>query len=250
MAADEEEDAQDVGQRTLAHVPNALIRRILNVLTEAPYFYREDDPRLFHDLRRRQAAIAKFFDWYFGWELVVEERCARLIKRKRENNALLDSQVDSFQLTRRSAILVFALALEFYELEARRASFDPDKENLRFFYKDFLDHAKRRFRELLGDRTPEDAQLRKNVAEAWDLLQKYRFIRYIRPTAAELADSHESGGGLYEFLPAIALYDSSVLADSEWLSRLKSASQEDAVGSHAADAPGGDSAQEVADGSI
>ena len=227
MAAEETENEEESGQRTLAHVPDALTRRFLNVLTEAPYFYREDDPQLYHDLRRRQGAVAKFFDWYFGWELVVEERCARLIKRKRENGALLDSQVDAFHLTRRSAILVFALALEFYELEARRASFDPDKENLRFFFKDFLDHAKRRFRELLGDRTPEDALLRKNVAEAWELLQKYRFIRHIRPTASELADSRESGGGLYEFLPAVALYDSSVLADSEWLSRLKSAAPEE-----------------------
>lgn len=210
-------------------VDRETVRRALNVLTEAPYFYREDDPALFQILRRRKASFAEFFKRYFGWELVVEGRCARLSKRGRpENPALRDSQRDAFNLTRRNPCLVFALLLEYFEAEARRTNWDYDRdENLRFFFRDFLEYAKRRFAELLKDQAPEDAALQKAVRETWDVLLKYRFIRYVEPTATERAEGAAERSELYEFLPAVYLYDAQVLSDPAWMERLKTSAEDD-----------------------
>ena len=48
----------------------------LNVLGEAPYFYRDDDPDLFAFLRRNRAEFERFYRELYGWELVVDGRTA------------------------------------------------------------------------------------------------------------------------------------------------------------------------------
>lgn len=224
-----EEAAQKSEGLAIDRVDRDLARRVLNVLTEAPYFYREDDPELFQDLRRRKAAFEQFFERYFGWTLILDPRCARLLKRKRENRALLDSQSDSFGLTRRNHCLVFALLLEYFEVEARRTNWDADRdEHLRFFYNEFLEHGKRRFAELLGERAPDDAALRRDIQDTWEVLLRYRFIRFVEPTAFEKLEGASKGALLFEFLPAVYLYDTRVLADPKWVENLKAATEESA----------------------
>jgi hypothetical protein len=211
----------------IEHVDRERARRIVNVLTEAPYFYRDDDPDLFQYLRRYKAAFDQFFEKFFGWALIADGRCARLFKRKRENRALLDSQSDAFGLTRRNQCLAFALLLEYFEVEARRTNWDADRdENLRFFYYEFLEHCKRRFAELLGERAPDDAALQREIGSTWDVLLRYRFVRFVEPTAAERMEGSAKGALLYEFLPAVYLYDTRVLADPGWVEKLKTAPEE------------------------
>ncbi len=47
------------------------IRAILNLLLEAPYFYKSDDERLFLVLMRYKKAFSAFFEKFYGWELVM-----------------------------------------------------------------------------------------------------------------------------------------------------------------------------------
>ena len=54
------------------------VQKILNILLEAPYFYREDDLSLFLFLLKYKRAFAGFFRKFYGWDLIVEFKCARL----------------------------------------------------------------------------------------------------------------------------------------------------------------------------
>jgi len=219
-------------EKSLDRLNHELVRRVLNVLTEAPYFYREDDPPLFHYLRRNRSTFKAFFKGTFEWDLLVDARCARLLKRgDRENPALKGSETDAFHLPRRNQCLVFALLLEFFEIEARRVNWDYERDAyLRFFHNDFFEHAKNRFRSLLTDRTPDDGVLRRDIQETWDLLKRYRFIRLIPPTPAEALMLDRREGELYEFLPAVCVYDANVLRDPAWATRLAGAEDGPAEG--------------------
>jgi len=233
--AEETEDGRQLG---IDRVDQDQRRRLLNVLTEAPFFYVDDDPDLFQSLRRRKAAFADFFKRYFGWELLVDEQCARLLKRGRpENKALLSSQLEAFSLTRRNHCIAFALLLEYFEVEARRTNWDRERDgHLKFFFHEFIDYARSRFAELLGERAPEDSALQKDIRDTWDILKRYRFIRFIEPTPAEKL-AGVSGRELYEFLPAVYLYDSHVLSDASWIENLKAASDAGEPPAETNDAP-------------
>lgn len=232
------EESEDGRQLGIDRVDQEQRRRLLNVLTEAPFFYEDDDSDLFQTLRRRKAAFAEFFKKYFGWELLVDEQCARLLKRgKPENKALLSSQIDAFALTRRNQCIAFALLLEYFEVEARRANWDRERDgHLKFFFHEFVGYARNRFADLLGERAPEDSTLQKDIRDTWDILKRYRFIRFIEPTPAEvLAGVAERE--LYEFLPAVYLYDSHVLSDASWIENLKAASDAAEPAAETSDAP-------------
>jgi hypothetical protein len=213
---------------TLHRLNQELVQRAMNVLTEAPYFYLEDDRALFQYLRRNRNAFRDFVKYYFGWDLIVDARCARLIKRgDRENPELKGAHVDTFHLPRRNLALVFLILLEFFEIECRRVNWQYERDAyLRFFHNDYFEHAKARFRALLGERAPEDGVLRRDIQETWTVLIKYRFIRPIPPTPAELLVMDRKQGELYEFLPAVLCYDSNVLRDADWLERLKTQPEE------------------------
>lgn len=214
---------------SLHRLNNDLVRRALNVLTESPYFYLEDDRALFQYVRRNRVVFGEFVKYYFGWDLVVDARCARLIKRgERENPELKGTHVDSFHLPRRNLALIFLLLLELFEIEYRRVNWQYERDPyLRFFHNDYFEYAKTRLRVLLGDRAPDDGALRRDIQETWEILKKYRFIRPIPPTAAELLVMDRKQGELYEFLPAVLCYDSNVLRDQNWLDRLKSQPDEE-----------------------
>lgn len=180
-------------------------RRVTNVLVEAPFFYRDDDEDLFLFLRRNRAAFQRFFDECFGWELVVESRCARVLKSSWQNPALRPSQHDVFNLTRRDDCVSFLLVLEFYEhlLEEQNLSID-DPDPPRFYFGSLFEFARERYAEELGEATPEDAAVRKSLRRVVDILLRYRFLRELAP---EPDDRVEAGNLIYECLPGLYCYD-------------------------------------------
>jgi len=187
--------------------PRAQIPRLLNVLVEAPFFYREDDPDLYHFLRRHRAAFTRFYAELYGWELVVEERMARLYKTRWYNRALKPSQHDVFDLTRRDDCLSFLLVLEFHEhlLDERNASID-DPEPLLFRFGELFEFSRRRLSEELGGAAPEDEGVRKLLRRLMPMLLRYRFLRELPPEPGERG-TVERDEWLYQCMPALHGYD-------------------------------------------
>ena len=66
----------------------ALVRSVLNILMESPYFYKKDDPARFLALQRNKRAFAAFFEKFYGWELLMDAQCARLYKPKWYNERI------------------------------------------------------------------------------------------------------------------------------------------------------------------
>jgi len=198
--------------------PRAQIPRVLNVLVEAPFFYREDDPDLFHFLRRHRAAFGRFYSELYGWELVVEERMARLYKTRWHNRALKPSQHDVFDLTRRDDCLSFLLVLEFHEhlLDERNASVD-DPEPLLFRFGELFEFSRRRLTEELGPAAPDDDGVRKLLRRLMPVLLRYRFLRELPPESGE-RPAVERDEWLYQCMPALHSYDVRALSP-EALSR-------------------------------
>ena len=56
------------------------VQAVLNILLESPYFYRSDHEENFLFLRRYQREFSDFFEKNFGWQLVLDPKCARLYK--------------------------------------------------------------------------------------------------------------------------------------------------------------------------
>lgn len=184
---------------------NDKVRRINNVLLESPFFYRDDDEDLFLYLRRNKAAFKSMFDAHFGFELVVEPRCARLLKSRWCNRAIKPSQHDVFDLTRRDDCIAFLLVLEFYEhlLEQQNLSVD-DAEPPRFYFGDLFEFVRERFTEEQADDAPDDAQLKKSLRRLVERLLRYRFLRELAPDADDHIDRDNL---IYECLPGLYCYD-------------------------------------------
>ena len=169
------------------------VQKILNILLEAPYFYRDDDLSLFLFLSKYKRAFAGFFKKFYGWELIVEYKCARLYKPVWYNEKVTEVNRDMFNFTKRDECVAFLLLLEFFERELQeQAVSTDDKENLRFLFGTFLNFAGGRFREVFPERT------------------EYRFLREL-PRGD---DDGESGDTIYECLPALWLYKGERLAAS------------------------------------
>lgn len=197
------------------HLPKKRVEAVLNVLTEAPFFYRDDDRDLFGFLRRNFAEFERFFVEYFGWRLVVDTRCARLYKPRWHNDALKPSQHDVFDLTKRDDCIAFLIVLEFYEhlLEERNASVD-DAEPMRFEFGELFAFARSRYSELSERRREErelaDDGIRRLLRGLMPTLLRYRFLREI-PPAREDRQGLDPDRYLYECLPALHHYDVRVL---------------------------------------
>ena len=93
------------------------VQKILNILLEAPYFYRDDDLSLFLFLSKYKRAFAGFFKKFYGWELIVEYKCARLYKPAWYNEKVTEVNRDMFNFTKRDECVAFLLLLEFFERE-------------------------------------------------------------------------------------------------------------------------------------
>ncbi len=186
------------------------VTAVLNVLGEAPFFYREDDADLFQFVRRNRAEFARFYQELFGWELTVDARTARLYKDRWHNPALRPSQRDIFDLTRRADCLGFLLLLEFHArlLEANNLAGD-DAESPRFLFGELFEFARTRLGEELGTVPPDD-EIRRTLRGLWPALERYRFVR---PVPRDDGDERGDGDGddedheIYEALPALYHYD-------------------------------------------
>jgi hypothetical protein len=199
------------------------VTAVLNVLGEAPFFYREDDPELFQFLRRNKAELTRFYDELFGWELIVDARTARLYKETWHNRALRPSQRDMFDLTRRDDCLGFLLLLEFHTrlLEQHNLAGD-DAESPRFLFGELFAFARSRLVEELGAQAPGDDEVRRVLRGVWPALERYRFVRAV-PRDGDAGNDEDGDTGndedgdagdhvLYEALPALHHYDTRKLA--------------------------------------
>ena len=202
------------------------VTAVLNVLGEAPFFYRDDDPDLFQFLRRNRAEFTRFYDELYGWELIVDGRTARVYKERWHNRALRPSQHDVFDLTRRSDCLGFLLLLEFHGrlLETHNLAGD-DAESPRFEFGELFEFARTRLAEELGLEAPADDEVRRTLRGLWPTLERYRFVRAVPrehdvsdgdgtapviPGAARAsanAESKDEDRVLYEALPGLHHYD-------------------------------------------
>lgn len=193
------------------HLSRRRVRGVLNCLTESAFFYREDDPDIFDYLRRHRAEFERFFGDYFGWDLHVDRKAARVYKREQHNKALTPKQRALFDLTRREECILFMLLLEFYEMQlaAQNVHFEHD-EDLNFVLADFVEHAVARYRKELGENAPGDRELLVHIQTLFRELEKHRFVQLIE--RAEIAGEEDAIGGqtehlLYAFLPGIRCYD-------------------------------------------
>lgn len=186
------------------------VTALLNVLVEAPFFYRDDDPELFQFLRRHRAEFGRFYADLFGWELLVDARTARLYKERWFNPALRPTQHDVFDLTRKLDCLGFLLVLEFYErlLEQHNLASD-DSTTPRFLFGELFEFARARLGEELAAAAPDDDAIRKTLRGVWPTLVRYRFVREVPRDGADpiSSDHREDDQVLYEALPALHHYD-------------------------------------------
>jgi hypothetical protein len=195
------------------------VRRLLNVLVEAPFFYKEDDPELFAYLRRHLKAFREFHVDMYGWELVVDARGARLLKDRWHNQALKPSQHDVFDLTRRDDCMAFLLVLEFHEhlLDERNASID-DPDPLRFEFGELLEFATNRMAEELADRALSQDDVKRVLRGLMPRLMRFRFLRELPPERDDTVDRENL---IYQCLPALYLYDFRALGASPLAAALR-----------------------------
>lgn len=189
----------------------------LNVLMEAPYFYRDDHEETFFFIRRHKQELARFFEQYFGWSLVVDDKCARVHKEKWHNPAIPESQRDVFGFRRRDECLAFMMLLEFFEHQMDQNSMTvEDRDNLRFRLGDLLAFLTRRFAELYPDLAAErytEERVRKDILRSMmPVLERYRFVRKV-PPPKEMSKVAEAEI-IYEALPALYHYNSQRLYQS------------------------------------
>ena len=181
------------------------LRRINNILVESPFFYRTDDEGLFLYLQRHRRAFQRAFDDSFGWELIVERQCARVIKPSWHNRALKPSQHDVFDLTRRDDCIGFLIVLEFYEhlLDEQNLSID-DPELPRFYFGSLYEFTRERFAEACGGDAPDDAHIKKSLRRVVERLLRFRFLRELPPEPDVVVDRENL---IYECLPGLYCYD-------------------------------------------
>lgn len=189
------------------------VQEVLNILLESPYFYVTDHDEAFRFLRRHQYEFAAFFSEFFGWELTIDSKCARLYKSKWFNKAITPANQEVFNFTRRDECIAFMLLLEFFEhkLEVESISVD-EAENLRFRFGELLEYTARRFKELYPEKIGEydEEYLRAKVLRPiMPQLEKYRFLSRIKPPHDERIGEIDT---IFEALPALYHYNVSRLS--------------------------------------
>lgn len=188
------------------------VRETLNVLLESPYFYKTDDERLFLTLMRYKQAFAAFFEKFFGWTLVTDPKCARLYKPKWFNEKITPPNRDMFGFTKRDECMAFLLLLEFFERECREQGVAADdRDNLRFRFGDWLEYAAARFRALFPGKEENysDERVRQILRDIMPALERYRFLRKVKPSADDGVSEAET---ICECLPALWHYQAARLA--------------------------------------
>ena len=182
------------------------VQAVLNILLESPYFYRSDHEENFLFLRRYQREFADFFEKNFGWQLVLDPKCARLYKETWYNDRITPSNRDMFNFTRRDECLAFMLLLEFFEkkLDEDAASVE-EPDNLRFRFGDLLLFERERFQDIFQEKADSyaDEDIRKIMRLIMPQLEKYRFLLKIDPPDDVTVEPEDT---IYECLPALWHY--------------------------------------------
>ncbi|MFO0685209.1 MAG: DUF2398 family protein [Sandaracinus sp.] len=183
----------------------ARVRRALNVLTEAPFFYPSDDPELFAWTRRHRVELARFFADAFEWQLVVEQDVARLHKGRWYNDALTPRQRASFEPTRTGECVALLLLLEVAGDPSRAGVDDAASERgAAFSMGELLSHAVRRMAELGQSERFDETRLRDLFRELMPSLLRHRLVR---ERALPRGASEPEPVKRYEPLPGLRLYD-------------------------------------------
>ncbi len=190
------------------------VRAVLNILVETPYFYRTDHEDLFFFLRRYQQQFMRFFQDYYGWTLLLDQKCARVYKERWYNPAITEANRELFGFRKRDECLAFMMLLEFYEHQLEENDMGADDlENLRFRFGDFLHAAHRRFHDLYPDKADQYSEdgVRRILREIFPSLEKYRLVKKEKPPA-DLAINDDDV--IFEALPALYHYNSTRLAQA------------------------------------
>jgi len=204
-----ERDERDPIER----IGRANFQAVLNILTESPFFYADDDPMKFGCLRRHESRFREFFEKYFGWRLYVDPKMARLIKDQNFNQALRSAQRNHFRLNSRNECLLFLVLLEFYEHECTAQSYSyDDLKPLNFTYAGFLGFARTSLEEHLGASAPDAKEVDVSARQLLKKLQQYRLVR-----VAEVEEQNNESGFrdmLVEVLPGLNCYEGRKMAES------------------------------------
>lgn len=214
-------------RNTLGKIGAEKAQRVLNVLLESPFFYRDDDVDLFGLLRRRQALFQEFFEVFLGWELYVDQQVARLIKPKTFNPQLKPSQRHVFRVTGRHQYVLFILLIEFYQHQADEQNVDLEREpEVRFVLADFVEFAFKRYREELGSGMPDEMVILGEMRSLFKKLEHHRFIALAETTGVVTEDGISAGftrdgasSVLYGMLPGLRCYRPEELNGLELLGR-------------------------------
>jgi hypothetical protein len=192
------------------------VRAVLNLLVEAPYFYRSDGEDIFFFLRRHRAEFAAFYQDYYGWRLVLDDKCARVFKPVWYNEKITEPYRDAFGFRHRDDCVAFMILLEFFEHQLdENAVTVEDPENLRFRFGDLLVYTHRRCRELFTGETAgryTEEYVRATVLRrVLPILERYRLVVRV-PPPADLAVSETDT--IYEAMPALYHYNAARLSQS------------------------------------
>jgi hypothetical protein len=192
------------------------VRAVLNILVETPYFYRDDHAEAFFFLRRHRAEFAAFYQEYYGWKLVMDEKCARVFKSQWYNEKVTEPYRDAFGFRHRDDCLAFMVLLEFFESQLdENALTVEDPENLRFRFGDLLVYTHRRLRELFAGQTAgrytEEFVRSTVLRRLLPILERYRLLARV-PPPADLAVMETDT--IYEALPALYHYNTARLSQS------------------------------------
>ncbi len=189
------------------------VQAVLNILLESPYFYAQDDHVLFLFMKRHRQEFSDFFERFYGMDLLMDSKCARVYKTKWYNRELPESARSMFNFTRRDECLAFMMLLEFFEHRLEEDGMTvEDKENIRFRFGDLLHHVHRRFLEIYPDKVDqyrEDSVRSKILKLIMPKLEQFRFLKSIKPPDDIKASGNEL---IFEALPALYHYNGTALS--------------------------------------
>lgn len=189
------------------------VKAILNIMIESPYFYREDHEELFAFLRRYRQEFDDFYQLYYGWNLILDNKCARVYKEQWYNDRITPSNRMQFRFSKRDECIAFMLLLEFYEHQLEEQSITADDTiNMRFRFGNLLAFCHQRFTDLFENQKHKytEEYVRASVLrQVMPRLIRFRFLREIpRPPGMNLRIDDT----IYEALPALYHYNAGCLS--------------------------------------
>jgi len=245
LEAATESNAQEAFKTLFGKIGADRARRVINVLLESPFFYRDDDIDLFGVLKRRRSVFSDFFEVFFGWELYVDDYVARVIKPRVFNTELKPTQRHIFRLSGRQEYVLFVLLLEFHQRQADEQNLDLDAcDEVRFVLADFIDFVFRRYQEQLGGDAPSEEKILDSCRSLFKTLEKYRFIAERERTGIVVEEGRKAGftlegkdNVLYALLPGLRCYRAEALSRADMIGG--GATDRAAIADDGADGPNG-----------